>query len=388
MEIQNGKLKNLTKEEIRNLLEEEFLSNCENIDSVKKGGILDYIFNLSAETELHLQNLIGYIAEIANPESSEGKLQDSLYERIGVKRLPARKGRFSARVRGVPGKNISHNSILLADSTTKCEFINNGDFTFNQDGIANVIFDSVEYNEDTVTEESEFIIVRAPKTVTSVDNSTVTDIFAGQNRESDDDYRIRFRNSKALNSKATHKANLANLGKYLDNPALLNIIDKNSENSMNPYFVKIVAKPNTTDEVFAQAILDTFGAGIIFQGNTSVLLKDTLNNDITVKYQKAEVIPIFLKIKILSKSGFSEESLFDGIKSAITNYFQKQGFGLGATVYATEFIIPTLEVEGVEAVSNISVKRDSEENYTDIVNLAYNEVPQINESQITTEGAA
>ena len=157
---------------------------------------------------------------------------------------------------------------------------------------------------------------------------------------------------------------------------------------MNPYFVKIVAKPNTTDEVFAQAILDTFGAGIIFQGNTSIILKDSLNNDVTVKYQKADVIPVYLKIKILSKSGFSEESLFDGIKSAVTNYFQKRDFGLGATIYATEFIIPTLGVEGVEAVSEISVKRESGGNYTDIVNLAYDEVPQINESQITTEGAA
>ena len=386
MKIQEGKLLKESLSELRDYAVRSFLENSENITSVRPEGILDCIFNVTAETESEIQDLADFLAKQANPEYATGIWQDILYERLGVKRLSSAKASFLIELSGSPNVTVDKNAILIRDEILGTEYENRSDFSFDSVGKANVVFSSINYAKINICENSTFKIVRAPVEVLSLDNTTITDIFAGRDRESDEDYRIRFRNSKALNSKATRRANFANLNKYIDNAASLRILDKNNDLSIPAGKVKITVKHNTTDSVFAQAVFDTFGAGITFIGDTSVIVKDLSNQDVTVKFHNAQTIPICIKATLLIDNSFQETEVFQNIKSEISEYVKKKGFGLESTIYSTEFIVPILNTKGVVAVTEIEIKREPDFNYTDKITLAYDEVPVFTTQNIHLEG--
>ena len=382
MKIQEGKFVKESLSDLQNYAVADFLVNTENLTSIKDGGVLDCIFSMTAGIESEIQDLTEYLVRQSNPEYVEGIWQDILYERLGVKRIPPAKASFVIALSGAPNTAIDKDTILIRDEFFNIEYKNNYDFCFDNDGNARVTFCSVDYGEFSITENSELKIVRAPSGVVSLDNLAISDVVSGRNKESDDDYRTRFRNSKALNAKATQKANLANLSKYVDNSSFLNILDKNTDLSMPVGEVEIVAKHNTTDRIFAEAIFDTFGAGVKYTGDVSVTLNDLNNQNVTVKFHEAQDVPICIKATLLIDNSVQEVSVFQNIKTEILAYAKKQGFGLESTIYATEFIVPILGVEGVNAVTEIKVKRVSDVNYFDILTLTYDEIPDFAETNI------
>ena len=387
MKIQDGRIEKLTKDEIVESMEEYFLDNSDSLTSVKKDGILESIFNITADTEDNAQNLLAYIAEAANPLSAEGIWQDALYGRIGVQRFAPEKASFTITFEGSPNKKVGEQAIIINDVNSNYEFTNTNSFLFDSEGYAQVEMHSVKSEYIRVNEESFFKIVRAPIEVNSLDNSSISNVFAGRNRETDEEYRLRFKSSKALYAKATHRANYANLNKYVDDLSFLDIVDKNTDISMNPFYVKVIAKHNTTDQIFAEAIFDTFGSGIVFQGDTTITLKDLTDNDVVIKFQNAEIVPVSLYLEVVLKSGYEENSTFQNIREAIISYVNARNFGLGSAIYANEFIVPVHEIDGVEAVLETKVKISSEAVYTDIINLNRYEVPQFTEANILIEGA-
>ena len=198
----------------------------------------------------------------------------------------------------------------------------------------------------------------------------------GRERESDNEFRIRFRNSKALNAKATRNACLANLSKYVDNIAFLNIIDKNIDDTFDPGTIKIIVHHNTTDNIFASAILDTVAVGIQYLGDTSVTLTDTSGKNIVVKFQNADEIELSITAGVKVRKGYYANTVFNKAKENILKYIEERVFGLESIVYATEFIIPILETDGVEAVQSIKVKRTGiDVDYQDNVALTREQVP-------------
>ena len=386
MDIQEGKLNKISFETIRSGMERDFLLSNSNMTFIKSGGLLDYFFDIIAKLELNVQDVISYIAEFSNPDNVTGRWQDALYERLGVSRLAPVKTSFSIGFYGLPNTSVAAKSLLVRDSFSNCEFTNSDAFVFDDSGFATVTLSSLNKYIVNVTSESNFEIVSSPSYGISLDNSTITDIILGQERETDEDYLSRFKNSKAINSKATNNANIANLSKYVDNASLLKIIDKNSDNSMEAYYTKIVVKHNTTNKIFAQAVFDTFGAGIVFQGNTVVELKDSCSNPVVVKFQNATVLPVKLSIKVLIRDGYSESVIFQNIKSEISSYAKIRAFGLQSVVYSTELMVPVLNVDGVEAVISAGIRLSDDSEFTDVISLNYDEVPEFREADILIEG--
>jgi len=385
MKIQKGIIETENQNQIIEALYQDFSALYDGNIAVKNNGILNNIFQIASKKEEELQNIIAYLAEQVNPESSENIWQDKVYERIGVSRIVCQKAILQADLTGEANSSADKNSIRIRPENSDINFTNTSEVIFNSEGKATANFCADKCEEFKFEENLNFKIINAPSNVIKVLDNTIIPISLGRNNESDDEFRTRFRYSKALNAKATHKANIANLNKYVDNEAFLKILDKNSSITMDPYTVEIIAKHNTTDNIFAQAIFDTFGSGILFQGDISVVVKDILNQNVTIKFTKATEIPININIRVKISEGFTPENVITKIKNSIFEYTKKRIFGLQSIIYATEFIVPTYFTEGVENVISATVKRDTDGEYTDILNMELYEVPEFTLSGINLE---
>lgn len=383
MQIDEKGLKITSLDEFLDEFEQKLQGKYGSNFHIKPEGVID---NIAATTGMINNKLQAQIAELAkqfDPETAAGKWQDALYERIGVTRIKAQKTTFSCNILGEPNLECAANSITLRSKTDKNEFTNTNSFSTDDSGIAIVDFQCLRQGSITVNSEDEFEIVTAPDGIYTASPAENLQVSIGRERETDDEFRIRYRNSKALNAKATRNANEANLSKYVDNIAFLKIIDKKNDESFEPGTLKIIAHHNTTDNVFARGIFDTIADGIELIGDTEISVTDDSNQPVTIKFKNADIISINIMADVKIRKGYYANSVFSKVKNNILAYIDERIFGLEATIYATEFIIPILETEGVEAVKNIKVKRlDTDEEYLDSVSLTNEQVPEFKADRI------
>ena len=350
---------------------------------IKPEGVIDNIVNSSGVMEILLQNQIASLARQFDPESSQKSWQDALYERIGVSRLDEQATVFKKKILGTAGYAGAAGAVTIRSKSTNDEFVNTSDFTIEDDGTAEIEFECVVAGAVSVNASDSFVIVEGPNEVTGISSDDAAQIAIGRERESDSDFRLRFRNSKAQNARATRNANEANLLKYVDNIAFLKIIDKKTDNSFDAGTIKIIAKHNTTDENFAKAVFDSVADGIDLLGDTSVIVKDNSGQDVTINWKNADEINLDIKATVKVRNGYYPNTVFANVKQNILAYIEKRVFGLQSIVYATEFIIPVLEVDGVEAVVEILVKKSSDEEFSDNISLSREEVPAFASERIT-----
>lgn len=350
---------------------------------IKSEGVIDNIFASAAFMEMDIQDQLAFLAKQFDPETAEGIWQDALYERIGVTRFAPEATTFELRVIGTSGFSGVAGDITIRSDLTQEEFTNKDAYTLTANG-ATLTFECVVAGVTTVIPNETFKIVTAPMQVTNLSTSAIANIDIGRERETDDEFRARFRNSKALDSKATRNANYANLLKYVDNEVFLNIYDKKNDLTMDAGTIEIVAKPNTTDAVFAEAIFNTVADGIDFIGDTDVTLQDDSGEDVTISYHKAADVAIDFTITGQIKTGYVQDTVFNNAKQAIINYVNNTHiFGLGSKLFATEFIVPVLNTEGMAAVTAIQIKKHSAGSYANTIQLTKYEVPTFNAANIT-----
>ena len=372
-----------TADEILSAYEKQLQQKFGSDFYIKPEGVIDNIVNSSGVMEIDLQEQIASLAKQFDPEASEDNWQDALYERIGVSRLDEQATVFRKKILGTAGYAGAAGAVTIRSKSTNDEFVNTSDFTIEDDGTAEIEFECVVAGAVSVNASDSFVIVEGPNEVTGISADDAVQIAIGRERESDSDFRLRFRNSKAQNARATRNANEANLLKYVDNIAFLKIIDKKTDNSFDAGTIKIIAKHNTTDENFAKAVFDSVADGIDLLGDTSVIVKDNSGQDVTINWKNADEINLDIKATVKIRNGYYPNTVFANVKQNILAYIEKRVFGLQSIVYATEFIIPVLEVDGVEAVVEILVKKSSDEEFSDNISLSREEVPAFASERIT-----
>ncbi len=344
--------------------------------TIKPEGVIDNIAVSNSYLNMKLEGQIAFLLKQFDPETAEGEWQDALYERIGLSRKRAAKTAFICNVKGTPALVCPPASLVIRSKTDNSEFENIDEFTITEDGTALVEFQCVVEGAVEVKNSDEFELISAPSGITAVTCGEDIHLILGQDEESDAEFRARFHNSKNYTVKATRNANLSNLSKYVDNIAFLKIIDKKSDNSFEPGDIKIIAHHNTTDEVFAKAIFDTVADGVKYLGDTAVTVYDSYEQPVVIRFQNASEIEVDIMADVKVRSGYYPNTVFNKAKENVLKYIKERVFGLESTIYATEFIVPILETDGVEAVQNIKVKRsDTDVEYLDNVSLTREQIP-------------
>ena len=106
------------------------------------------------------------------------------------------------------------------------------------------------------------------------------------------------------------------------------------------------------------------------------MVKDRAGQDVTINWKNADEIQIDITGTIKVRDGYYPNTVIANAKQSILAYIEKRVFGLESIIYATEFIIPVLQTDGVEAVIGIQIKKHDDEEFTDSVSLSREEVPE------------
>lgn len=323
---------------------------------IEAKSVIANIFTTVAFQEMNLQEQIAYLIKQFDPEQAEGDFQDALYERLLVYREKGSKTVAERTILGTAGLSVNAGSMTIRNKATFDEFVNKDTVIIGQDGKVIADFECVLFGPIELPENAEIEVLSMPIGVSGIETGKNPKVDLGRNRETDEEYRVKYRKEKSKNAKATRKANYSNLGKYVDDPSYLNIVDKKTDNSMNAGEVKIVANHNTTDTIFANAIFETVADGIDTVGTSTMTVKDNAGEDVTVKWINAAFTQIAITGDLKKKQGFLFTSVANAVKAAILEYIQNNRvYGLGETVYANEFIIPAYKVDGVENLTNLQV---------------------------------
>ena len=364
-----------TIKDIVKMVEEQLKTKYGNDFHIKPEGVIDNIATVCAFLYNDLQKEMVNLATQFDPLSATGIWQDALYERIGCKRIGAQKTNFSLKILGAPNISCPAGAIHISTPKNEEEFINTYAITTNDNGEAITNFECVQYGAIEVSTSDEFKIISAPDGIEAVVQTDDLQYIQGRDRETDDEFRKRFITSKSLNARASYNANIANLVKYVDDIKFLKIIDVKNDPSFEPGTAQIIAHHNTTDNIFANAIFDTIAAGIELLGNTEVIVNDIEGTPHTVRFHKAEEVPLTISANIKIKNGYYQNSVCSEIKTKILDYVNEHVYGLEETIYANEFIIPILSTDGVAAVTDIKIKKAEDEEFTDSVALTREQIP-------------
>lgn len=322
---------------------------------IQAKSVISNIFTTVAFQEMSLQEQIAFLIKQFDPEQAEDEFQDALYERLLVYRLKAEKTVVERTIIGAAGLSVAAGQVSFRNKATLDEFVNKDTVIIGENGSIVADFECVLFGAIDLPENAEIEILSMPIGVTGIETGEEPKIDMGRARETNEEYRVRFRKEKSRNAKATRNANYTNLGQYVDDMSYLNIVDKKTDNTINAGEVKIIVNHNTTDTIFANAIFNTVADGIDTIGTTSLTVKDDANEDVTINWINASFTQIAIEGDLKVKSGFFYQTVANAVKNSILEYVQKRIYGLGQTVYANEFIIPAYEVEGVENLTNLQV---------------------------------
>lgn len=173
----------------------------------------------------------------------------------------------------------------------------------------------------------------------------------GEERETDEQLRLRFRNGKFDRATNTLDAiysaliNLDNVSEVTIYENDTSVVDGNGVPAHS--FLPIVSGGLSTD--IANAIWDNKPIGILSYGNTTVSVNDVQGFPHDVSFSRPDPVVIYISMNITTDVNFPPNGN-DAIKSALIDYFTAN-FGTGDDVIYSRLYTPINSIPGHEVVS-------------------------------------
>ena len=173
----------------------------------------------------------------------------------------------------------------------------------------------------------------------------------GEDRETDEQLRLRFRNGKFDRATNTLDAiysaliNLDNVSEVTIYENDTSVVDGNGVPAHS--FLPIVSGGLSTD--IANAIWDNKPIGILSYGNTTVSISDVQGFPHDISFSRPDPVVIYISMNITTDVNFPPNGN-DAIKSALIEYFTAN-FGTGDDVVYSRLYTPINSIQGHEVVS-------------------------------------
>lgn len=363
--------------------EELFRENYGEKFHLKKDGVLEFILKIAAKYEKNLQENIKYLARQFDTTKTEGIWQDYIFGRLGFSRFNSDYAHFEAVVRAESGKSLNPKEIKLREELSGEEFYNTTSVTFDLNGERTVRFQAKNSGKIPLTFESKFTLISSPSFVLSVAEEISGNIFSGAESESDEDFRRRYERDKCISSSSTADAVFATLLNYVDNSEVLKILSKKDYQNIPVGCLKIIAKPNVEDEIFAQAIFNSISDGIGLIGDCETVLQDSLGTSVSIKFTKPELVESGMDLTISFYDKTVSEEKISSLKNEISEIISSKNFGLGASVYAPEISSEILKITSVKNVIEGKVFRVSDGEFLNKLEFGIEEIPKFSSENIS-----
>lgn len=203
----------------------------------------------------------------------------------------------------------------------------------------------------------------------------------GRLRETDEELRIRFRNTKFDRATGTVEAIYSALFSLDDVTQVF--IDENDTDATNangtPEHSFLVLIEGGTSVEIGQAIFENRPAGILSFGNSSVTVIDKYGYSRTVRFSRPTLVPIYIKIDITEYQSFPTDGE-DQIRDALIAYVD--GLNIGQDIVYSRLYTPINSVVGHE-VNSLLIGTTSPPVTTTNIILPFDSVAQLLPQNIT-----
>lgn len=203
----------------------------------------------------------------------------------------------------------------------------------------------------------------------------------GRFRETDEELRIRFRNTKFERATGTIESIYSALFSLDDVTQVF--IDENDTSVVNingtPGHSFLVLIEGGTSVEIAKAIFENRPGGILSFGNTAVTVIDKYGYPRTVRFSRPTLVPIFIEIDITEYQSFPTDGE-DQIRKALIDYVE--GLNIGQDIVFSRLYTPINSVSGHE-VDSLLIGKNSPPTQTSNIVLAFDEVAQLLPENIT-----
>ena len=207
------------------------------------------------------------------------------------------------------------------------------------------------------------------------------DAVSGQDEETDEELRLRFREGKfekATNSYDAVYSALLNLTTVTEVKIYENDTDVTDSNGILPHsFMPIVVGGVSQD--IGQAIWDNRPTGIISYGNTTVSVTDVQGFPHTVAFSRPAPVPVYITISRTTNSQYPANG-DQAIQTALVNYFSTSQ-STGSPVVYSRLYTPINSVPGFQ-VNSLFIGTLPSPTGTTNISIPFNSVATINSVNI------
>jgi uncharacterized phage protein gp47/JayE len=203
----------------------------------------------------------------------------------------------------------------------------------------------------------------------------------GEERETDEQLRLRFRNGKFDRATNTLDAiysaliNLDNVSEVTIYENDTSVVDGNGVPAHS--FLPIVSGGLSTD--IANAIWDNKPIGILSYGNTTVSINDVQGFPHDVSFSRPDPVVIYISMDITTDINFPPNGN-DAIKSALLSYFEAN-FGTGDDVIYSRLYTPINSISGHQ-VNTLTIGTSPSPVGTSNVVIAFDEIASLSSVNI------
>lgn len=353
---------------------------------IKKEGAVDNIATSSSLSIMDLENQVAFLIKQLNPNTAEGEWQDKLYSLIGLKRRQATYTVVSRTVEGTPNTEVPVGALMFENASTKDQFKNNDIIQIGENGLGIGSFTAEESGAIDLPEDSSLNIITPLENVTGVYFTTGNLVLLGEDYENDADFRERWQLTSSQASANTTDGLYKALLDLVETKSDLKIFENRTGETVNgipAHSQRIVLNSAYDDETIANVIMKHLVDGNMFglQGQVSVEVQDSEGSTEVIKFDRAEILSIFLKISVTVKNNVPVQIVQQMVKQNVVDYIKQYKFDMGSKIWANMFTSAVYQVDGVSAITEIKISSDGS-SWSDFVQLSEVQVPSFDSTRI------
>ena len=354
----------------------------ETLEELEKGFKEIYGSNINLNPETPDGQMLGLIAQIKNdislliqnnyqqldPYLATGQWLDQRVAYGGLIRNGASYSYMrGVIVTGVKDTKLFKNYSVLDENKNRWLLVNKTQL--NGDGSASVDFRSEELGAFPINKNTEL----EPETIIlGIDKIlNVNDVELGVEIESDQDLRLRFKNShslNAINSVDSIQANLLDLDDVKKVKILENNTNVTDDNRVEGHTINAIVDGGLDVEI-ADIIYRYKGCGVGLQGETEIKIQAD-NGERLIKFDRPKFKNIFVKMELKKFDLFTEID-----EQEIKNNLVNLDFGIGETVYNSRLYSTINKSQGFDILS-LKIGIDSGSLSANNINVGIREIPR------------
>lgn len=353
---------------------------------IKKEGVVDNVATASSLSAMDIENQIAYLIKQMNPLTAEGEWQDKLYYLIGLVRNQATYTIVSRTCEGTPNTVIPAGSLMIENASTKDQFKNNDPINIGEDGKGLGSFTAEESGAIDLPEDATINIVTPLANLSGVYYEEGNVINIGKDYETDQEFRERWLLTSSTAGANTEGGLRKALLELVNTKSDLKIFENRTNQTVDglePHTQRIVINSAYDDETIAQTIFDKLVDGNMagLQGSISITVSDSEGQTETIKFDRAAVQDIYLKVRVSIRSGVSLATAQTNIKENIMKYISNHSFDMGSKIFANMFASSVYEVDGVTGISELKISGNGS-SWVDVIQLTETQVPNFDSTRI------